>query len=248
MFINLSNKFLRWFIAVVILGAAVCFALNMIMTALIHSKKEIKTPDIVGKSLYDALEELSSKGFGLKKEGEEINEGIPAGIILRQNPPAGMIVRVGKIIKITISQGGKIVYVPDLVGQTIRSADIALRYSTLVMGEVLKKFSIVMEKGVIISQDIAAGTKVDKDSVVNVVVSDGFPPEGMILMPDFINKNVEEAKIWASRYDIIVNIKSEEVLNVNPNTVIRQYPQPDDDVTDAKIINLSIASRDAVLE
>jgi serine/threonine-protein kinase len=149
----------------------------MMMSTLVHTKKDVVLPNVVGKNLNDALEELSRKGLGLKKDGEEFNKNIPTGVILRQNPSAGMIIKEGKLIKVTISQGGEIVCVPNLVGETIRSADIVLRHSTLIMGEISREFSYTINKDIVISQDVAAGSKVDKDFVVNVVASNGPPSE-----------------------------------------------------------------------
>jgi serine/threonine-protein kinase len=237
----LLSKLFKLFIALAIIGSATYFAFNIIMSSLVHSKKEVVTPSVIGKSLYNALEELSKEGFGIIKEGEESNQSVPAGTILRQNPSAGMTVREGKVIKVTLSQGGEVIYVPDLIGQTIRSADIALRYSTLVMGEVSRKFSVVAEKDVVISQDIAAESKVDKDSVVNIVVSDGIPPEGIILMPNFINKNIEEAKMWAMLNKINIIIKNEETENVETDTIVNQSPEADTDITNLQDIHLTVA-------
>jgi serine/threonine-protein kinase len=220
----------------------------MIMNSLIHSKKEIEVPLIVGKSLYDCLDELSKIGFGLIKDGEEPNQNVPAGTILRQNPQAGILVREGKTIKVTISQGGEIVYVPNLVGETIRSADIILRRSTLVMGEVERKFSAVVEKDYVMSQDIKAGQKVDKDSVVNIIVSEGIPPEGIILMPNFVNQNIEEVKIWASENNVNLNIKTENNQDIENNTIIRQYPEPDTSISEARYVTLTISTNETNLQ
>ncbi|MDR0956645.1 MAG: PASTA domain-containing protein [Endomicrobium sp.] len=235
------GKYLKLFIVIFVISISIYFAFNMIMSALVHSKIEVMTPNIVGKSIYNALEELSKEGFGMIKDGEEFNQYIPVGTILRQNPPAGMIVREGKVIKVVISQGGEIVYVPNLVGQTLRSADIALRYSTLVLGEVSRKFSVNVNKDIVISQDVLTGSKVDKDSVVNIVVSDGLPPTGIILMPNLINKTIEEAKEWAFERNIILNIKFEESVNFENNKIIKQYPQADSDITNEKNVGLTVA-------
>jgi serine/threonine-protein kinase len=239
----LAKKFLKVFIVLAVIGFAFYFAFNMIMISLVHSKKEISTPNIVGKTLYNAIEEVSKYGFGLKMDGEEANQNVPAGTILRQNPPAGMYVREGKVIKVTISRGGEIIYVPNLVGQSIRSADISLRTATLVMGEVTKRYSVVADKDIIVAQDIGAGTKVDKDSVVNIIVSDGQPPEGTILMPNFINKNFQEATEWSLQTDILLNITKEESAEFDSGIVIRQYPEPDKDITDLKSVNVTVAER-----
>jgi serine/threonine-protein kinase len=218
------------------------------MTSLVHSRKEVTTPNVVGKSLYDALEELSKDDLGLKKDGEESSQNLPTGTILRQNPYAGMKVREGKIIKVILSQGGETTYVPDLTGKTIRSADIALKYASLVMGEIYRKFSAVVEKDIIISQDIIAGSRVCKNSVVNIVVSDGFSQEGVVFMPNFIKKNIDEVKIWAARYGIAVNIDTEDVSNIKTNTIIRQNPECGADITNAKSINITVAVNTVSLE
>ncbi|MDR2395625.1 MAG: PASTA domain-containing protein [Endomicrobium sp.] len=244
----MSKKIIKILITIVIIGTSIYFSFNMIMNSLIHSKKELEVPLLIGKSLYDSLDELSKIGFGLIKDGEEANQNVPSGIILRQNPQAGILVREGKIIKVTISQGGEIVYVPNLVGQTIRSADITLKRSTLVMGEVERKFSAVMEKDYVISQDIKAGQKVDKDSVVNIIVSEGLPPEGTILMPNFVNLNIEEAKIWASANDVNLDIKTENNEGIENNTIINQYPQPDTNISDARYVTLTISTNEINLQ
>lgn len=243
----LLNKKFRLFVATLIVGNAIYFAFNMVMKSLVHNKKEVVVPSIVGKNIYDALDKLSRDGFGLQKEAEEKSQNFKAGIVLRQKPAVGMKVREGRIIRVTISQGREIICVPNIVGQTVRSADITLRYSSLIIGEVSRKFSLVTEKDIIISQDIVAGSKTDKTSLVNIVVSDGFPPENIILMPDFMNKTLKEAKMWALHYGINLNIINEEISANNlalssKNIIIKQFPKYDTDITSAKNIDLYIAT------
>jgi serine/threonine-protein kinase len=237
----LLGRLFKLFIILVIIGTVFYFAFNIIMSALVHSKKEVVLPNVVGKSVYDATEELSNAGFGLKKDSEEFNQNVPAGVILRQNPSAGMNVREGKLVRVTISQGGEMICVPNLVGQTVRSADISLRYSTLLMGEVSEKYSLKTGKGMVLSQDIAAGSSVEKGSIVNIVISDGPPPEGVILMPDFVNKNLEEAEIWAARCGITLNVAGEKISNIKTNTVLKQSPESDTDVTDLESVSLCLS-------
>ncbi|MDR1122678.1 MAG: PASTA domain-containing protein [Endomicrobium sp.] len=236
-------KSLKIFIVLVMISFAFYFAFNMIMISLVHSKKEISTPSIVGKNLYNAIDEISKYGFGLRVDGKEISQIVPAGTILRQNPPAGMYVREGKVIKVTVSCGGQIIYVPNLIGQSIRSADISLRAATLVMGEVTKRYSEVADKDTVVAQDIAPGTKIDKDSVVNLIVSDGQPPERMIIMPDFINKNFQEAIEWSLQMGIVLNIAKEKSAEFDSDIIIRQYPEADRDITNLQSISVTVTER-----
>jgi len=230
-------KLLKLFIVVLIIGIAFYFAFNIVIGSLVRNKKEIVVPNVVGKNLYKALEELSSVGCGLKKESEEFNQNVLSGVILRQDPPAGMIVKEGKVVKVSISKGGEMVYVPNLVGQTVRSADISLKNAALVIGEVSKKYSIMVNKGILISQDVEPGSAIGKYSVVNVVVSDGAPPEGIILMPSFLNKNIGEARAWAFQRGVNINIIADSDVS-KPNIIVKQFPEPDEDITSFKNIDL----------
>lgn len=227
----MAKKFLRIFIVLAVLAAASYYSFNLVMSAVIHTKKEMVLPDVKGKNIVEAVEELSAAGLGLRKEGEEFNQNVPPGVILRQSPPAGMNVREGKVIKVTISQGGETIYVPQLVGQTVRAADITLKSATLMIGEISRKYSVIAEKGIVLSQDPAAGSSVDKDAVINITISDGLPPEGTVLMPDFINKDGAEAKAWAVNAGITVEMKRAESTQHLPDTVMKQIPEPDTDLS-----------------
>ena len=203
---------------------------NWTMSSIIHSRKEVRVPDLAGKSLNDCLELVSPLSLGLRKEGEEINEKLPQGTVIWQSPPAGMNVREGKIIKVTVSKGGKVVFVPDVTGQQIRTAQINIRASGLMLGEETTKFSLKFEKDLVISQDPKPGEVAEKDVMVNLVVSNGQPPEGTKLMPDWVTKNVFEAKKWAEENHLIFEIVTQKVQGTLPGTILAQDPLPDTDL------------------
>jgi serine/threonine-protein kinase len=232
---------IKLFIIFLVFAGACYYSFNMIMTAFIHSDEEIVLPDVTGKSIVEALNELSSRGLSIRKEGEEFNQNLAPGVVLRQSPPAGMNVRKGKTIKVTISQGGEMIYVPDLVGQTVRAADILLKSSSLMIGEISRKYSVVFGKDVVISQDPPASSSAEKDAVINLVVSDGVPPEGIILMPDWTNKPLDLAKEWAQSQSLEIEIKTQENASVLPDTVLKQSPAPDEDLSKAGKIVLYIS-------
>ncbi|AKL98553.1 PASTA domain-containing protein [Endomicrobium proavitum] len=232
---------LKIFIAFVIIAAAGYYSFNLVMNFFIHAKKEIILPELRGKSIESAVEELSSIGLGLKKEGEEFNNSVSPGVILRQSPPAGMNVRSGKVIKVTVSRGGEMIYVPNIVGQTVRAADIILKGSSLVMGEVTKKYSFSQGKGLVVSQDPQADVSADKDAVVNIVVSDGHPPAGVKLMPLFAGKNLDDAKLLAAENGLSADVRYEETQDYPSGSVIRQRPAVDSDLKNIKKVILVIA-------
>ena len=228
--------FIKLFVVLAILAVAGYYSFNVLMSAFVREKAEVLVPDLQGKNLIECLDMLSQSKLALMKEGSEFNQDVPAGIVIRQVPPAGMNVKEGKVIEIVISQGGEIVYVPDLKGQTIRSATISLRSLGLVLGELTKKSSAKYEEGIVLRQDPAPGSTIEKDSSVNVLVSNGAPVDGTVLMPDWFGKPAEEAKKWAIDENYEVKVISKRTTLANPGEVFKQTPNFDEKITkDTKI-------------
>ncbi|MDR1696525.1 MAG: PASTA domain-containing protein [Endomicrobium sp.] len=235
------KKYLKLFIVLAVISGAGYYSFNTVMSVIVHSKKEITLPDIKGKNMTEALEELSVYNVGLKKEGEEFNNNVSPGIILRQTPPGGMNIREGKIVRVTLSRGGETIYIPNLAGKTVRAADISVKSYGLMIGEVSQRYSVIVEKGLVISQDPLAGTAADKDTVINFVVSDGQPPEGVIYAPVWTGKPFEDAKTWADANGVSLETVKEKNPEIPAGTVIKQEPEADSDITDSKKMLLHIA-------
>lgn len=239
--------FINLFIVLAILAVAGYYSFNVLMSAFVREKAEVLVPDLQGKNLVECLDMLSQSKLALMKEGSEFNQDVPAGIVIRQVPPAGMNVKEGKVIKIVISQGGEIVYVPDLKGQTIRSATISLRSLGLVLGELTKKSSAKYEEGIVLRQDPAPGSTIEKDSSVNVLVSNGAPVDGTVLMPDWFGKPAEEAKKWAIDENYEVKVISKRTTLANPGEVFKQTPNFDERITKDTKITFYVADEKSAL-
>jgi len=214
---------------------------NWILSAVIHNRKEVPVPSITGKSVVDALDIVSKYNLNLKKVASEFHPDLPRGTITRQEPLPGMTVREGKTIKVTISQGSELIFVPDITGQAVRSAELLLRNNMLEVGNKTEVYSLKYEKDTVISQEPEIDTIVNKNSLVHITVSLGTPPENILLMPDFINKNISELKDWCTKNFINYEIE-EQVLAAAPGTVLLQAPGPDSIITTQTIIKATIAS------
>ena len=114
----------------------ICPSIGRLGTPLIHSRKVVLVPELSGKSVNDALNILGPLGLGLEKEGEtKFDKRFPAGTIVRQTPAAAMSVREGRIVRVTVSQGGETLFVPNLVGQPLRNTQTSLQNLGLNVGE-----------------------------------------------------------------------------------------------------------------
>ena len=170
------------------------FTLNWGLEGVIHSRRTQTVPDLKSRSIAAALDQLAPLNLGLRKTGVEFDASVPISSVLRQDPPAGTIVREGKTIRVVVAQGGQTVLAPAVVGLPLRNAEMMLRQSQLSLGEVSESYSLKQEKGLVLSQDPKAESSVERDALINLVVSGGAPPAGVALMPDFLRKNVDEAQ------------------------------------------------------
>jgi beta-lactam-binding protein with PASTA domain len=195
--------------------------------AVIHSRPVVMVPDLNGKSVVDALNLLSQSHLGLSKESEQFDKRFPAGTIVRQNPVAGMMVREGHIIKITVSQGGETLFVPDLTGQPLRNAQTTLQNAGLGIGEVEHRPSLRYEKDQVMLTEPPSGAVVSKNALVNIILSDGPPGADVMLMPDFIGKTLAEVKTWGAAHQIPVTVKEEADISKTSGEILMQTPMVD---------------------
>jgi serine/threonine-protein kinase len=219
------------------------FALRWGLEGAVHNRKVQVVPDLRGKSLAGAMSMLAPLDLPLLKESEEFNGAVPIGSILRQRPPAGTKVREGKTVRVVVSQGGETVFTPSLIGLPLRNAEMLLRQGQLALGEMTESYSLRFEKGLVLSQDPKAESSVEKNTLVNVVVSAGQPPESIVLMPDFLRKNSAEAEPWASRHGVALELVKDSNSLFPYGTVLDQQPQPDAVVSESARVRLTISSR-----
>ncbi len=204
------------------------YGINQLMSVLVHGRKSVMVPNLMGKTVEEAVDILREENLYLKKEAEQYSSSMPPGYIIFQSPSAGNTMKEKRVVKVIISQGGEVVFVPDTVSKGLRSAEIILREAGLSLGEQTREYSIKIPRDSVISQDPLPHTTVEKGMLVNLVVSDGPPQEGSLLMPDIIGKNIKEAMEILQQWNLIVEkINREEENKYAVDTVIAQSPQPD---------------------
>jgi serine/threonine-protein kinase len=227
---------------VLFLGLVTLLSSQWVMNALLHSRREVKVPDLSGKSLDQSLDALSPLGLSLAKDGVEFDENFPAGAILRQAPPAGLTVREGKVVRVTISSGGKVAFVPDMIGKTLAEAQNLLRSAGLAPGALSQAYSQGHPDGVVLEQSPAAGSVGGRGQMVDLKVSKGPPPEGTLLMPDFMGKPVSAARQWADDNKVEAQVAEESRADAAPGTVLKQEPAADSVLTPGQVVQITAAA------
>lgn len=223
---------------------ATLLSLHWVMSALLHSRKVVQVPDLTGKTLEQALDLLAPLNLSLSKEGIQFDEKFQPGAIVRQAPPAGLRVREWKTVRVTLSSGGQIVYVPDAAGTTLTEAQNRLRTAGLSLGAVSQVYSTKYETGVVMSQNPDAGTLSHPGAMVDLTVSKGGPPAGTVLMPDFVNKPYSLARQWADDQSLSPEVEETLTEEALPGLVLKQSPSADSPVGEKTAIRFVVSKSD----
>lgn len=88
--------------------------------------REVAVPNLAGIEKDVALDLLKKNRLGGMITGTRFSSDFPAGQVIQQTPEAGSRVKVGKQVKLVLSEGRKQVEVPRLVGMTLREAQAVL--------------------------------------------------------------------------------------------------------------------------
>lgn len=148
-------------------GSTVTFSLS-------SGPESVSVPDITGMSEKEAQAALSNAGLTGSLSDRKASDKVAEGDIISQSPSAGKKVSKGSKVSYVISTGPSVVTVavPNLTGMTKDGAKSALTEKGLVLGDVTEKSSD-KPKGTVIEQSTDSGTKVEKGSKVNIVISSG---------------------------------------------------------------------------
>lgn len=153
--------------------------------------KEVKIPPIVGMQEEDARKLLEKAG--LKMETETVSNDKPAGEVVKTYPEEGTTVKVNYSVSVFISSGPEQVEVPDVRNLNVVDAETLLKKQGLNLGSTETKYSDKVEKDLIIEQEPAAGEMVEKNSKVNIIVSNGSELT-YTTVPYLIGKTLTEAQ------------------------------------------------------
>ncbi len=240
-----NNKWVIVGLIVLFFAALILVSIDWVFGALVHTRKEVTVPDITKKSITQALNMLATNNLAIKQAGVEFAQDVPPGSVLRQIPSAGSTVREGRVIRVWISQGDEMVFVPNTIGSDLRSAQLAVRQAGLLVDKVDNAYSLTYEKGLIVAQNPKPDSMVQKGEKVSLVLSNGAPPASVVLVPNFKSKKLAEATLWASAQNINLIIK-EDAGSVFPNgTIAEQRPAADSQIAPGTNLEVIVSRRES---
>lgn len=155
----------------------------------------VVVPNLAGESIDDARRQLTDMGLGCDTS-LTYHDTVAKDYVVDQSVEAGTKVAKGTVITLGVSMGRKpsgSIEVPDVVGKTADEATATLQNAGLTVSTV-EQYSTKVAKNNVMSQSIAAGTKVAKDTPVTITVSMGPREDGSVTVPDLAGKSAGDAE------------------------------------------------------
>jgi eukaryotic-like serine/threonine-protein kinase len=131
-----------------------------------------RVPEVAGMTLDAAIAALSHAGLRRGTLSEESGPGAP-GSIVRSSPAAGTDLERGAAVDLVARPSTVFVEVPNLVGQSRRTAREMITQAGLTVGEERMRFDDLRAPYAVLSQDPAAGAQVPQGSPINLVENEG---------------------------------------------------------------------------
>lgn len=183
-----------WILVQLVAGALIGVGLfdRLLMPLAVGRGGGEPVPALRGAALEEGRRKLEGAGLELGEIVEVVDEEIPEGRVIAQEPAAGSNVREGRRVRVLVSLGPPVRAVPELAGQTVRSATIALAQQDLRSGSVLSVPSASPE-GLVIGSRPPRGGSPAREGKVDLLVSAG-PRRFVYLMPDLRGMRLSEAR------------------------------------------------------
>jgi len=161
-----------------ILMVILLFLLSIMLGPLTRHGKNKTVPNVTGKSYDAAVKILEDAGFDVEVQDSVYTDTTAKGSVLRQVPDGDAIVKISRTVYLTVNRHvPPIIEMPNLVGFTLRNAELQLKNLGLKVGDTSYVMDFarnsVREQRFHNGDIIAPGTKVQQGSSIDLVLGSG---------------------------------------------------------------------------
>ena len=224
---------------VLVLALAVTYGVFFLASMRVATRaREVRVPDLRGKSLADASGALSASGLALHLDPVRTADAlVPADRVLSQDPGPGTIVRRQRAVRIRVSDGIRAPVVPAVVGLSERAAEITLAQEHVQVAARAEVHSYDYPPGVVVAQDPPAKSRTTTVALLVNRAQGGIP----YVMPDLIGTPADRTMALLREQSFRVAISGEVAYpGLPPGIVVWQSPQAGYRLTSVQAITLEI--------
>jgi eukaryotic-like serine/threonine-protein kinase len=201
--------------------------------------REVEVPSLAGKSVNEASALLATTGLALKVEDNpRIDPDVPAGLVLAQEPHAGLRSRRERSVKVWLSAGARSNRVPAIAGESERTAELRVSQEGLQLAGRAEIRSDEYPTDTVIAQTPPPDTE---GGAVSLLVNRGERSRTYV-MPDLIGVNGDRAaELLRSRGFRLSVVGDHPYPGVPAGVVLRQNPQAGFQIAPGEPISLEVS-------
>jgi serine/threonine-protein kinase len=198
----------------------------------------VEVPTLFLLSQTAAEDLLRERGLVPKVTPREVEEGEP-GFVVEQNPAAGEEVPPGSEVEIFVTVLAGSVLVPDVTGRPLAQAQAQIQAAGLRFANATEATSATVPAGSVISTDPPGGSSVQRNSVVQIVVSTGVE---QVRVPDVVGQTEADARDEIRSRGLVVAVTPQSVPAGDPSAgrVISQDPSGGRDVDRGSTVSIVV--------
>lgn len=132
--------------------------------------------NVINKELDYATDILKSEGYRSFVSDTLFSAKYEPGTVVDQYPAPNTRVKEGRTIRLKIAHPEKMVQVPDLIGRSLRSAELALNQIGLELDTIYQEYNSDVPSGNVTWQYPKGGDMLNKGMGLHLTTSLGVPP------------------------------------------------------------------------
>jgi len=244
------RRFFRWVVRGLLLIVVFMGSMLTAMRFAIHGR-QTAVPKVIGMTPREAETALQDHGLMLDTSDRFFSAETPAGRIMSQVPAPNEVVRRGWRVRVAESMGPQRVAIPDLTGDSERSAEINIRRRGLEMGTTaVAEIPDATPDQVVAQSPPANATNVSAPKVSMLIAA--TPDKKSYVMPDLHGRSQDEAVSAISGAGLSVGTitplltagsdpNAPETLPAGSRLVIGTVPGSGQRVWEGQTVNLQVA-------
>ena len=210
-------------VAVVVIVVAVMYwAFNLQPNDTMPSNAR-EVPVLTGMTYEQAVDELQQLTLPATRN-DETSDTVPAGEVIRTDPPSGEVVPTSTPITVYVSTGKVPVAVPDVTNMPLDQAKAALEAAGLSSGVENRESSALIPGNTVLGTSPEAGAQVPSGSSVDLRIS-----SGNVTLPDLTGQTLAAASAYLRAQDLQLTPVPEpddSCEEQSGSPVTRQSPSP----------------------
>ena len=198
-------------------------------------------PQLVGAPVEAAQGVISDLRLTLKIEDKVFSTKYGIGHIVSQQPPPGTRIKVGQHVHVLVSLGPPRVAVPNLMGSSLRAAQLNTIQRGLSVGNVASLPWPGTESDQVIAQDPAPAAPDVQNPVINLLVSQG-EPQPSFLCPSFVGQPLAKVRRELEKANLKITGVTPITTDAAPKgSILFQSPAPGSKIGPDAVFTFQVA-------